>query len=70
MEREVLRFEQDMAYYESESIDMAKTILKLENEKKLEEEKKKSEEFEALKAEKIDLSVLRAKRIQALSISK
>ena len=71
MENEVLRFEQDMAYYESESIDMAKTISKLEKEQNLEEEKRKIEAYEAaLKAEKTDLSAVRAKRIQALSISK
>ena len=68
MERTILRYEQDLAYYESEMIDRMKTISKQEEEtkRKLEQETEAAAYDAAVKAEKVDIKTLREKRLLAL----
>ena len=69
MDSELIRFEQDLAYNESEEIDRLKEMTKKEQkqkEAKAAKEKKEEDDYDAaLQAEKKNLDAIREKRLRA-----
>lgn len=63
----ILRYEQDFAFNESEMIDRMKAISKQEEETRRKQEQDAEAAYDnALKVEKADIQMIRAKRLQAL----
>jgi hypothetical protein len=70
MDTHDLRYEQDMAYNESEEIDRMKAISKAEQEAKEKKEAETAVAYDAaLQAEKGNIEAVRLKRLKALHIS-